>query len=624
MKKFYPTININPNCMKATINLPFGSNTIVTPESIDFALEEAEVRIPVPEDIIQKIVLLHKAGKNISGIVIVQGSPPRAAVPGKIVSSGNLDLPVFPGDQFGEITPAVSAKNGINLKGELLPPPAPDKSVGHLHLSPNETVVEEAKGKLVAMRYGLVKVENHEISIEPLLTLSKDLMELHLKLYPVDFLGQKITVNKISSAMRAIGVRARPNLVILESALEKAEKTGEAVAGVVVCQGLKPFQGEDGWLEIMAQEQTQQAGTVDASGNIDYKNRGSIQTVKKGDIVAHLHKPGKGRPGRNLLGNSIEGMDGTSCYVRLGENVDYAPNGSDIVAQTDGLFSFINNEISISEVFVINDDVGLRTGHVSMERGSIQINGSVLSGFHVTCPGSIFVTGTVEDAILVAGGDICVDGGVMMNNNGFIRASGSVRALFVIGSRIHAGENVYVTNEVNKSTIVAEGRILVHGGQGKVVGGLLHSGKSVETNHLGSKMGAPTGVRLGIDDAFLKEYQSEQTRLTKSINFILEKLGAEDDDELIAKYPEDKLSTLRHILNIRTQLQKRVKELDASIVRLKKQMQASENYVLKVHGFIYSGVSIDCRNCSLPIHSPLKHSKIVFDPLKNQFSISGL
>ena len=41
--------------MKATINLPFGSNTIVTPESIDFALEEAEVRIPVPEDIIQKM-----------------------------------------------------------------------------------------------------------------------------------------------------------------------------------------------------------------------------------------------------------------------------------------------------------------------------------------------------------------------------------------------------------------------------------------------------------------------------------------------------------------------------------------------------------------------------------------
>ena len=623
MKKTYPTISISSDNMKAIIELPIGSNTKVTPESINLALEEAEVRIPVPEEIIQKIVLLHNSGKDISGVAIVQGTPPRVAVPGEIIPSGNLDFPVFPGDQFGQLKPAIAAKNGINVKGQLLPPPASEKSVDHLRLSPNETVVE-AKGELVAMRYGLVNVEDHEISITPLITLSADLMELHAKIYPMDFLGQKVTVNKICSALRAMGLRARPNLAILEEALEQASKTGEPVSDVVICRGLKPFQGEDGWLEIMVESQTQQPGSIDKSGNIDYKNRGTIQTVKKGDVVAHVHAPGKGRPGRNLLGSTIEGNDGTPCHVSLGENVAYAPNSSDIIAQVDGLFSFINNEISISEVFVVNGDVGLRTGHIAMERGSIQINGSVLSGFHVACPGSIFINGTVEDAILIAGGDIYVNGGLMMHSSGFIRASGSVRALFAISSRIHAGTNVHIINEVNKSTIVAEGNILVAGGKGKVVGGLLHSGKSIEINQLGSEMGAATTVRLGIDDSFLDEYQSEQVRLTKSLNFILEKLGSGEDEEIIARYPEDKLSTVKHILSIRTQLTNRVKELDTCIVRLKEQMKTSDNYILKVHGFIYSGVTVVCQDLSLPVHSPLKYSKIVFDTVKRQFSVSGL
>ena len=97
MKKTYPTISISSDNMKAIIELPIGSNTKVTPESINLALEEAEVRIPVPEEIIQKIVLLHNSGKDISGVAIVQGTPPRVAVPGEIIPSGNLDFPVFPG-----------------------------------------------------------------------------------------------------------------------------------------------------------------------------------------------------------------------------------------------------------------------------------------------------------------------------------------------------------------------------------------------------------------------------------------------------------------------------------------------------------------------------------------------
>ncbi len=175
-----------------------------------------------------------------------------------------------------------------------------------------------------------------------------------------------------------------------------------------------------------------------------------------------------------------------------------------------------------------------------------------------------------------------------------------------------------------KSTIVAEGNILVSGGKGKVVGGLLHSGKSIEVNQLGSQMGAATKARLGVDESFMQEYQSEQVRLSKSLNFIQEKLGPGDDEEITSKYSEDKLTTVKHILTIRTQLRNRVNELDNSIIRLEKQIHAPNNYVLKVRNTLYAGVTINCQNVSFPVHSPLRHCKIIFDSVKRQFLVSGI
>lgn len=623
MTKNKPKILIGENAMEAVLQLPLGLATDLTEENLKEALYNANIRIPLPDGLLAELVSSHNAGKKISGTIIAKGQAATSAAPGELAASGDLNFPVFPGDEFGVIKPPASARNGINVFGEMLLPPPAKQKVKSLRPS-SSGAVALTNNKLIAMLYGLVYIENDEINIRPLLRLSKDLMALSATIYPKDFLNRKISLKKMVSAVNTMGLRGRPSMIMLEEGIEKAQKTNKVVEDLVICHGLKPIRGEDGWLELLVeQKQKQKAGAVDASGNIDYKQRGTIKTVRKNEVLAILHPPSKGRPGRNLLGNTIPGEDGNPCFVKLGENVAFADKNN-IIATTGGLLIANNNEISVSEVYVIKGDVGLRTGHIALDKGSIMIQGSVLSGFHVTCPGNIYISGTVEDAILIAGGNIDINGGIVMNNNGLVRAFGSVSALFAVGTNIHAGENVHITNEINKSTIIAEDSIIVTTGKGKVVGGTLHCGKTIKANLLGSELGAPTELRLGIDETFLKEYQKEHSRLTQSLDFIKEKIGLGSDEQILERYAEEKTPTVQHILTIRTQLSNRVNELAKNILRLEEHINKPNYCSLEVTKTIFPGITVYCQESVLPIRSPLMRSKITYDPNKRGFQITSL
>lgn len=630
MHNLNPTITISPDGMQAILNLSPARTTAemevakqtLTAQLIETALNNAGVRIPPAEGSLEKLVEAYRIGKDISGSVLVYGKPPRSALPGELSPFGDLNYPVFPGDTFGRAIPARPPKNGINVLGEIIPPLDANQKVEHLTPASSESVVKK-DGKLVAMRYGLVAVENNEIRVIPLLQISKDLMTLNATIYPKDFCGREITRERMLVAVKALGLKARVNEVLLETGLEKAIKTAAPVFDVPLCNGIRPFKGEDGWLEILiVQKQERIAGIVDRGGNIDYKQRGAIETVKKGDIIARIHPPGRGRPGRNLLGDIVEPEEGIPYFAHLGENV--IQEGREIIATSGGLLIHRENEIVVSEVYLVSGDVSLHTGHISLDRGSVQVEGSVLTGFHVSCPSNILVKGTVEDSILTAGGDIDIDGGIMMNNTGLIRAGGSVRALFGIATNIHAGLNVYIMNEINKSKVIAEGSIIVAGGQGKVIGGFLHCGKEIQATQVGSELAVPTHIRLGIDQNFLEEYKAEQARLGHSLKHIQQKLGNGSDNEVMRRYPKNKTSTVLHILTVRRQLQNRISELVTTIARLERQLRQESSPVLKVHGIIYPGTVIQCGTEEMTIHSPLSQGKISFDFENRQFKVSSL
>ena len=623
-------ISISPDSMKANLELvrpnahekAQSAECALVIQAVENELKKAGVLLPPEKEVLEKIAEDYRAGKEISGMTVVHGQAARPGLPAKIAQLGDLKFPIFPGDTFGRLIPARPPRSGMDVRGKILHPPDTDGKTTKLTPDIAESVLEK-NGVLIARRYGLIAIENNEIKIIPLLELDKDFMSLTATIYHKDFLGRKVTHEHLVAAVKALGLKARLNKIILEESLERAAQTNAPVSNVQLCSGIKPFRGENGWIEILTvQKQERLPGRIDKGGNIDYKQRGAIETVKKGDIVARIYPPTRGRPGRNLLGEAVAPEDGLPAFINTGENV--AQRGNDIIAVSGGLLIHRENEIFVSEVYAVDGDVGPHTGHITLSRGSVQVEGSVISGFQVNCPGNILVKGTVEDSILSAGGDMDIDGGIMMNSSGAIWAGGSVRALFAIGTKIYAGHNVYIMNEINKSKVVAEGAIIVAGGQGKVVGGFLHCGREVQATQVGSELGVATCIRLGIDHNFVDNYKSELFRLNHALSNIHNKVGDAPDEEIIARYQATSKATIQHILTLRKQLHDRVRRLETAIARIERQLRQYYVPALKVEGIIYPGATIQYGTKEMTIRAPLSRSKIYFNAGAGEFKISNL
>ncbi len=625
-----PVIIVSKDCMQALLNFADGNDMEANEQprelsvpDLEQALKQAGVLLSPPEGLLQDLVNKHNRGQDIQGTVVVSGMPPRMAAGEQFSAFGNLRLPVFPGDQIGQITPPVSSRSGMDVFGKTIP--AVQNNLPEQPLSIlSDQLQKDDDGIITARQYGLVTMENRELNFTPLLQLSPDAMSLSGTIFPRDFKSEPVSEEKLISAIKAMNLKARINGAIFEAALTKVLETDQTLPNVILCTGLKPVKGENGSMEILVrQRRPKLPGTMDSAGNIDYKQRGSIDTVKKGQPLARIQPPGKGRPGRNLLGEKIAPEPGDPYPVNLGEHV--VQHGNDIVATYDGLLSYTDDEIRVSDVYVVDGDVGPYTGHVALERGSVQVEGTVLAGFHVNCPVNILVKGTVEDCMLMAGQDIDVDGGIVMNGNGMLRAGGSVRALFAIGSNIRVGRNLYITNEISKSEVVAEGGIIVSGGQGKVIGGRLTCGGGIQATQVGSELGVPTQIRLDLFD-ILAEYKRERERLEQTLQHIRQKLGDADDKTLLARFAQhkQKQATVQHILNLRNRLANDLEKLNANIARLEMPPTRNHSAVLKVYGTIYPGTSIHYSKKSLQVRNQISKSKILYDFAESKFQVLGI
>jgi len=137
-------------------------------------------------------------------------------------------------------------------------------------------------------------------------------------------------------------------------------------------------------------------------------------------------------------------------------------------------------------------------GNLSME-GSLDIKGWVRSGFEVCASNEIKIGGGVEDAIVEAGADININGGIIGSAEGRVKAGGNITARFFEGARVHADGDIFVHDDILRSIVSANGSIIVTKGKGRIRGGSVEAAKGVEVNEIGSDAGIKTSVSVGTD-----------------------------------------------------------------------------------------------------------------------------
>ncbi len=323
------------------------------------------------------------------------------------------------------------------------------------------------------------------------------------------------------------GVPAKMEDVLREAASKgiTVELNQEAIAqgllngcsNALIAKGRPPVNGTDGKVESFVPAMSKRTPHLDEHGLADFRELGDIVTVHAGEVLMRHTPATPGEPGITVTGQSIPAIAGKDVLFATkldGTILDPADSNS-LVAAINGCPVMVKNDVTVEPVYTVKD-VDLHIGNVTFD-GSVHVTGDVHAGMTVRASGDIHIDGTAECAILEAGGDIVVKGGILGHEGqegpqGFpIKCKGSCTARFVQNAHISAANGIFIHEFSMQSELVAEHQIILGtqgGRKGDIIGGVSRAGMLIKAHSIGSHSNMRTIIIAGADKALHERLQA--------------------------------------------------------------------------------------------------------------------
>ncbi|MDD5675829.1 MAG: FapA family protein, partial [Chitinivibrionales bacterium] len=284
---------------------------------------------------------------------------------------------------------------------------------------------------------------------------------------------------------------------------------------VVIAEGLPIKNGENGKVEFLFNTQTSLKPKQNTDGSVDFKNVSLFTSVVKNDELARLLPPTNGTPGKDITGRDLPCQNGQPSKLPVGPKTVISTEKPDtLIAETEGVVHYNGTLIEIQEGYIIKGDVSFATGNVNYTK-SVTVDGDIKSGFKVECGGDLQVSGTIEDAEVVVGGNLLSKLGFIGSGKGLIDAKGDVNVGFVKNQVIRSRKNVIVAKEVLNSTIFARKSVTIHGNPLSVAGGAITARDSITVFTVGNNSGIRTILEVGLDFALQEELKKTEAMLAE-------------------------------------------------------------------------------------------------------------
>lgn len=514
---------------------------------------------------------------------------------------GDYRQPVFKGDVVAAPPPALLASLPIAI------------SEKHFHTN-------KGSGEIAAKGYGLLEIVDGELRIRPQLKIVDERTAIRAVVHPTDFLGRPMTPRSLADVLLRMGVCAEPAMDDIRRALEQARQTGKPVRDVIIARGIPPVAGQHARFEIFEADASAEQG----SARVDHRQRSSFRKVREGEVIGRVYPPVPGTGGVDVFGNVMPCSEAKPLALSLGEGVVIAENGRDIVATLAGLLSAGEDRLAVVDGMEVQGDVDFTTGNICLERGSVVIHASVQDGFTVDVPGNVSVGDTINAATVRAGGDIQVIRGVLTTDAGEVAAAGSVTAQFMENSRVFAGGDVVVAQNITNCTVRAGGKVLCTRGKGVILGGEIEALRGIEAREVGSEYGVRTlitlGPRLGSIDR--EEVQRKKADAKATLFKIETALGKGDARSILERTPPSDRQRVAQLLKIRIGTEAQLTELDCMLSQERECAVQCGEVRLRVKGTIHLGVSVTILGRTLHVNEPLSFATIGFDPETMQIVVS--
>ncbi|MFW5775279.1 MAG: DUF342 domain-containing protein [Chitinivibrionales bacterium] len=349
-------------------------------------------------------------------------------------------------------------------------------------------------------------------------TLSDDALQAHLRVirdenepYP--------EVQSLYKALKIKGVCEGIEKPVLQR-MCRDRVTGTPV---VVARGKAAAPGTDARLEFLLDIASRGRPLELENGRVDHKELRRIINVKKGTpLVRHIPSI-KGIPGISVQGKHIEPFPPQEVVIHPGRGVRVAEDDETVlVAEESGALSIsAAGVVSVESTRIIPGDIDYSTGNITFN-GTLEVRGTIKSGFRVQVKGDLVVKGSIEDAAVACEGDCHVEGGVVGGSHGKIVCGGELWA--------HHGENC---------TVEARGDVVFHSHciHGKIsCGGLIRAqtivgGTFASVDGIIAKtIGAATETKTFLDISLYAEIFQKAESQVKKLGHLASEIQCRKDE----------------------------------------------------------------------------------------------
>jgi uncharacterized protein (DUF342 family) len=521
------------------------------------------------------------------------------------------------GQKIGDLPASGAGQDGVDVFGKVLP--------GIQGNDPQIKTYENidfGRDKLVATASGLLLADEmdkawrlrvlrfRDSSIE--VSIAADSMSAAVTLTAEEGFGSPLSAEKVIAALAEKGVKQGIEPFSVAEAVADA-RAGKPALKRVVARGREPRAGgsiETAWIVHRA---TGALYTIHEGDRADFKDRDTMTRVAAGDPILKLTVTGgAGEDGVDVLGRPVKAAAGSGAAgppehdatireekAEDGSTLFVAAASGELVVE--GVFGS-GGRVYVRERLALPGNVGAETGNVKFP-GAVQVSGSILAGYSLVAGADVAIAGAVEASLVSSDGGVRIAEGIKGGRKGTIRARLGIEAAFAEQALLLAVEDIKLKTGCVLCNVKTNGRLLVAGDKGSLIGGLCRARKGIDVAVLGSENYAKTEVSFGQDYLIADQIDAEEREIEKLKALMLqtdrtmadlEKAGAGLD-----RIRQDKVKMLR-LLEKRTH----------RIFDLREKFEAHVASEVRVRGIVYPGVILESHNRFFEVRS--KKAKVAF------------
>jgi uncharacterized protein (DUF342 family) len=444
-----------------------------------------------------------------------------------------------------------------------------------------------------------------------IVSISKDNMAAFAHFIAPSTGGRALTKSDIQGELDTAGVK----FGIDEEAIDKYLANRQYCTEFQLAKGVEPRNGSNASIEYKFNTDLSVKPKENEDGSVDFHSLDIMSKVKAGDVVAVMIPADPGDPGNDVRGNVLKPAQVKKLNFRYGRNLHVSEDGLSLISDVSGHVTLDGDRVSVSDTYTVEGNVDTSTGDINYD-GNVEVKGNVIGGFKITASGDVDVEGTVEDAIIEAGGQICLKRGIQGMGKGTLKAGTNIIAKFLESTKAIAGGYIQADAIMN-SEVSAGGDIKVDGRKGNITGGTTRSASLVDVKNAGSDMGIKTVFEVGVDPTILSDVKNTQSRMTELAKSMA---SSKQLIEMFAKklkrgekLPPDKLLQFKTLSDGFKKDAAELEGLQNKMGELMEAMDEQQGGCVKVRGVAYPGVKITINDATMYVKTPVQYSSFVKD-----------